>query len=229
MISTEAPGILKLGPYGPYNNCVWLFFHRGEAAVIEMPPFHRDEEREPWLQTAEVLQERNLRLKYGLLSHAHLDHCQTLLEFRRAFPDAHFVGHRSQAENRMLRRLALNRWHEPGRIFDVVYDGDIKALELGGEPLYLLHCPKHSQTDQFVIFRGTAMTGDWFLGDLKDCNALVSPSDKIRSIERVQEWLQRLQYHVSRAFSAHGDCLYHEVNFHRLLELSKIDHDLAPA
>lgn len=115
----------------------------------------------------------------------------------------------------------------PEDMFQEVFDGDIQMLTLEGEPLLLIHCPKHSMSDQFVIFRGTAMTGDWFLGDLKDCNALVSPPEKIRSIDRVGRWLQRLNYRVSRAFSGHGDCLYYDLDFSRMLEKSKVDHDFS--
>ncbi len=229
MISLEAPGIFKLGPYGPYKNAVWLFCHEGEAAVVEMPPYNKGRDRQPWRDVGRALKKFDLTLKYALISHAHLDHCQTLMDFRKFFPKTTFVGHRSQAESGLVRRLASSRWSNPAEVFDHVFEGDIQMLHLGREPLYVLHCPKHSQSDQFVIFRGTAMTGDWFLGDLKDCNALVHPGEKIRSVNRVQEWLRRLDYQVSRAFSGHGDCLYHQVDFHRLLEKSKIDHDLVPA
>lgn len=223
MWTLEAPGIWKTKPFGPYKNSVWLFQHGGEAAVIEMPPY-RPSQRKPWNVVKSHLKDHGWRLKYALLSHAHFDHCQTLPDFRRAFPDTTFVGHRSQVESRVVGRLAHSMGLRPGEVFDEVYEGDIRLLTLGGEPLILIHCPKHSQSDQFAIFRGTAMTGDWFLGDLKDCNALVHPREKIHSVERVESWLHRLQYRVSRAFSGHGDCLYHEVDFAKLLAKSKIDH-----
>lgn len=218
-----APGVVRIGPFGPYKNAVWLFHHRGEAAIAEMPPY-RNWEQKPWNAVKKYLKKHGLTLKYALLSHVHMDHCLTLPSFRNVFPDTTFVAHRSFMDSplawRLSRRIGLTPWE----LFDEVYEGDIKVLELGGEPLLLIHCPKHSQTDQFVIFRGTAMTGDWFLGDLKDCNALVHPAEKIRSVERVQSWLHRLDYSVSRAFSGHGDCLFYEVDFDRLLEKSKVDH-----
>jgi len=221
----SAPGIIKLGPFGSYNNAVWLFYHGEEAAVIEMPPYRKGREKAPWRAVSELLKARNLTLKYGLISHAHLDHCETLPQFRKAFPEARFVGHRSQVESSLVRRLAWRAQMTPEDMFQEVFDGDIQMLTLEGEPLLLIHCPKHSMSDQFVVFRGTAMTGDWFLGDLKDCNALVSPPEKIRSIDRVGRWLERLNYSVSRAFSGHGDCLYYDLDFSRMLEKSKIDHD----
>lgn len=219
-----APGILKSKPFGPYRNSVWIFFHGHEAALIEMPPYRPKTDSAPWRSAKRELKRRGLFLRYALISHAHVDHCRTLPEFREAFPHAHFVAHRSQVESNLVRRLVgASRWRM-SEFFQEVYDGDIKVLTLGGEPMILIHCPKHSQSDQFVIFRGTAMTGDWFLGDLKDCNALVHPYDKIRSVERVQGWLRHLDYGVSRAFSGHGDCLYYSVDFDLLLEKSKVDH-----
>lgn len=224
MWQIEAPGILKSKPFGPYRNSVWIFFHRGEAALIEMPPYRPGKDSAPWRSAKRELKKRALRLKYGLFSHAHMDHCRTLPEFREAFPQADFVAHQSQLFSPLVRRLVASTGMSQAEFFQEVYDGDIKMLDLAGEPLILLHCPKHSDSDQFVIFRGTAMTGDWFLGDLKDCNALVHPEEKIRSVDRVQRWLERLDYRVTRAFSGHGDCLYKNVDFSLLMEKSKIDH-----
>ena len=224
MWQLEAPGILKSQAFGPYRNAVWIFFHREEAALIEMPPFHKGQDPAPWLSVQQELERRGLRLKYALISHAHMDHCRTLPEFRLAFPEARFVAHQSQLQSPLVRRLVGSTGMQLWEFFQESYDGDIKMLTLAGEPLILIHCPKHSQSDQFVIFRGTAMTGDWFLGDLKDCNALVHPQDKVRSVERVQTWLDRLGYKVSRAFSGHGDCLYKDVDFELLMEKSKVDH-----
>ncbi len=219
-----APGVARLGPFGPYKNSVWMFWHRGEAALCEMPPYKPGRESAPWRSVGRFLKRENLELKYALISHAHFDHCQTLMEFREAFPEADFVAHRSPVHTRVVERLAGRYGWSPWEVFQEVFDGDLRALELGGEPLLLLHAPKHSMSDLFVIFRGTAMTGDWFLGDLKDCNALVAPTQKVRSVETVQRWLNRLDYRVSRAFSGHGDCLYYDIDFQKLLEQSKVDH-----
>ncbi|MCA9778138.1 MAG: MBL fold metallo-hydrolase [Candidatus Eremiobacteraeota bacterium] len=224
-VAPKAPGVVKFGPFGPYKNAVWLFHHGPEAAVVEMPPYKEGRDAKPWLKVKKFLKRQGMTLKYALLSHIHMDHCLTMGQFRLAFPETTFVGHRSHLNSPLTWRLSRSVGMRPDEMFDEVYDGDIKMLDLCGEPLLLIHCPKHSQTDQFVIFRGTAMTGDWFLGDLKDCNALVSPADKIRSVERVQNWLRRMNYGVSRAFSGHGDCLYYDVDFHRLMEKSKVDHD----
>jgi glyoxylase-like metal-dependent hydrolase (beta-lactamase superfamily II) len=213
-----------LGPYGPYRNAVWLLVNGDQAALVEMPPYRPRRDARPWQAARRCLREIGAELKYGLLSHAHVDHCQNLVCFRDAFPEALFVAHRSQVESRLVARLAWSAGRRPYDLFDSVFDGDIQVLELNGEPLILIHAPKHSESDQMILYRGTAITGDWFLGDLKDCNAIVDPRHKVWSIERVQHWLQRLDYRVERAFSGHGDCLYYDVDFHRLMEKSKVDH-----
>lgn len=224
-VSHPAPGILMLGPYGPYRNAVWLLVNGNEAALVEMPPYKPKKDARPWQAAKRCLKGIGAELKYGLLTHAHVDHCQSLVSFRETFPEAIFLGHRSQVENRLVNRLAWSAGRHPQQIFDEVFDGEIRVLDLNGEPLILIHAPKHSESDQMIIYRGTCITGDWFLGDLKDCNALVDPRRKIWSIERVQYWLHRLDYRVERAFSGHGDCLYFDVDFHNLMEKSKIDHD----
>lgn len=210
-----------LGPYGPYRNAVWLLVNGNEAAAVEMPPYRPRRDARPWNAARRCLRKIGATLKYGLLSHAHMDHCLSLMAFRETFPEARFVGHRSQVESRLVARLSGWRPHQ---VFDHVFDEETHVLDLNGEPILLIHAPKHSESDQMVIYRGTAITGDWFLGDLKDCNAIVDPGRKVWSIERVQHWLRHWDYRVERAFSGHGDCLYYDVDFHRLMEKSKVDH-----
>lgn len=223
-VSHLAPGVLMLGPFGRFRNAVWLLVNGDEAALVEMPPYRPRRDARPWMAAKRCLRAIGAQLKYALLSHAHVDHCQNLMAFREAFPQACFVAHRSQVESRLVGRLS--GWR-PYEVFDHVFDQEVEVLSLRGEPLLLVHAPKHSMSDQMILYRGTAITGDWFLGDLKDCNAIVDPAQKIHSIERVQWWLRHWDYRVERAFSGHGDCLYYAVDFHRLMEQSKVDHDLA--
>lgn len=214
------PGILMLGPYGPYRNACWVLYRDDEAAVVEMPPYRRSETR-PWRAVEKVLRQRGLWLKYAFLSHAHRDHCQSIMDFRKAFPDTEFVGHRSFMSSRLLAYQ--------GFTFDTYFSRRDWSGTLGGEHVHLIHAPKHSETDLLLLFRGAMLTGDWYLGDLKDCNALVRPAEKIRSIKAVQKLVRRWRYHVHMMFSAHGDCLYYNVDFERMMELSKIDHPLEAA
>lgn len=224
-VSHPAQGILMMGPYGRHSNAVWLFVNGDEAALIEMPDYRNGREARPWFAARRLLKKIGAKAKYALMTHAHFDHCHSLLSFRQAFPDTEFLAHQSQARSRLLQRMTYGE----GPIFDEVFSQEIQILNLNGEPLILIHAPKHSQSDVLMFYRGTALTGDWYLGDLKDCNALVDPTDKIQSIERVQYWLARLNYRVTRAYSGHGDCLMEDIDFMALLEQSKTDHSRALA
>ena len=211
-----APGIYMLGPYGPYRNACWILARGQEAAILEMPPCKRREAK-PWNDAKRLLTQLGLRAKYALLSHAHLDHCRSFDDFRAVFPKTEFVTHSSLLESRFLGSRAER--------FDRVFHQRRWTGFLGGEPLHVIWAPKHSHSDQMVMFRGSMVTGDWYLGDLKDCNALVAPSEKIRSIEALEREVESLNYYVHTLFSAHGDCRYYQVDFKKMMRLSKIDHD----
>lgn len=210
-----SPGIWMLGPFGPYRNACWILARGDEAAIVEMPS-PKTRQARPWLAAKKTLKKLGLRAKYAFLSHAHVDHCSSIVQFREAFPQADFVAHRSVLDGRL-------RYQRD--VFDHLFRGRRWTGWLGGEPVHIIYAPKHSYSDQMIVFRGAMLTGDWFLGDLKDCNALVPPGEKIRSIEALQAEIRSLDYHVHMMFSAHGDCLYYQVDFERMMERSKIDHD----
>lgn len=220
-----------LGRFGPYKNAVWIMWREGEAALLEMPP-HSPGQKKPWLAAASFLKKRKLKAKYAFLSHAHIDHCHSLLDFRTHFPRTRFVAHRSVAESRVIQGMEwmARNTLPPGlfgrpSLFHELFRSNLWKGELGGEPIYLIHAPKHSHSDQLVLFRGAMMTGDWFLGDLKDCNALVEPKVKKKSIDWVVRIVDKLGYHVHMMFSGHGDCLFYDVDFQEMMRKSKIDHD----
>lgn len=214
-----APGITMLRRFGPYKNACWVLHHRGEAALVEMPPHHL-KERPPEVVARGFLQRHRLTPRFALLSHAHLDHCAAYARFRETFPRTRFVGHRSLADDPTLRRVLHGA--DPWETLDEVFEGPIWSADLGGEPLHVLHAPKHSASDHLILFRGAMITGDWVLNDLRDCNRLVDPRVKIRSIERVQGLVRALDYHVHMLFSAHGDHLFYQVDLQAVLEASKV-------
>ncbi len=222
-----APGITIFKRYGRFKNACWLLQSGNEAAVVEMPMF-KPTERPPYQRTESFTRRRKLRLKYALLSHGHIDHCYTLPHFRACFPNTQFVGHRSFLTDShfhsLLRRLPglpYDQWLA-GRyvLFDEVFQGDLWQGDLAGEPLYMIHAPKHSPTDLLIIFRGVMITGDWVVGDLRDCNALVPTEQKKESIQRVRHLVGALGYHVHSMFSAHGDTLMYGVDFQKVMEQS---------
>lgn len=226
-----APGFTILKRYGAYKNACWVLQNGNEAAVVEMPMF-TSKEKPPYERLRSYLKRRKLRLKYGIVTHGHVDHCKSLPEFRLNFPEASFVTHRSMLQcQSFLRIMARNRhlplqaWNE-GKfsLFDDVFDGTLWSGHLGGEPIHLIHAPKHSYTDQLVVFRGAMITGDWYLGDLRDCNAIVRPEHKIESIDRALRTVRAMNYRVHMMFSGHGDYLNYRADFNGILQQSKIHH-----
>jgi hydroxyacylglutathione hydrolase len=230
-VKEVAPGITILKRYGPYKNACWLLQAGSEAAVVEMPMFSSSE-RPPYQRVESTVRRRHVHLKYALLSHGHIDHCLTLPSFRRWFPHTKFVAHRSMVEDRHFVHLMSRSpdmpwqdWMEGRyRLFDELFGGVLWTGSLGGEPIHMIYAPKHSYTDHLILFRGAMITGDWFLGDLRDCNAIVSPQHKRIAIERAAEVVRELGYHVHMMFSAHGDCLFYDVDFYAMMRKSLIAH-----
>jgi hypothetical protein len=151
----------------------WLLFNEGEALLLELPALLTPQKVEAALEAT------SSNLKYLATSHHHLDHLwrETLDEMEMAFPDAHFL------ENYMGCYL--------------------QAFELGGEPLYLLDGPKHSDCDRIVIFKGVAMTGDIELGTLDTINGEIDRAVRAESMAFFAQFEAENNYHVHTIFSAH--------------------------
>lgn len=218
---TIAPGYAILKRFGRFKTACWILHHNGEAAIVEMPP-HESKERPPEDVALHYMKRHRLKPKYALLSHAHWDHSSAFGRFRQAFPHTRFVGHAALADDPTLRRVLGG--HDPRRAFDEVFEGPIWHGDLGGEPLILMYAPKHSWSDHLIVFRGAMITGDWYLRDLRDCNNLVPAHEKVRSIQRVQHLVGQMGYHVHMLFSAHGNHLFYDVEFQRVMEESKVMH-----
>jgi hydroxyacylglutathione hydrolase len=226
-----AEGITILKRYGSFKNACWILHNRGEAAVVEMPPYNKEKERAPWEATASFVKKNKLFLKYGFLTHPHWDHCNTLPYFRAAFPQTHFVTHHSFLMDSYYRYVLgnvtiRNRWvpNRENQLFDQIFSSDIWQGNIGGEPVFIIHAPKHSYGDQLIIFKGAMITGDWYLGDLNDCNNLVKTSDKKRSIDKVIDIVHTMNYNIHMLFSGHGDHLFYEADFFSVMEQSKVSH-----
>jgi len=111
------------------------------------------------------------------------------------------------------------------KLFDDIFDDILWQGDIGGEPIFLIHAPKHSPSDIMIIFRGAMITGDWNIGDIRDCNTLVPLKEKLQSIENLQNIIYALDYNIHMLFSAHGDCLFYEADFYKIMEECKIDHN----
>ncbi len=129
----------------------WLLEYDGEAMLLEVPEGLTIADVRDCLRRI-----GSLRLRYVTASHDHEDHLDLGAwdALKGVFPAATFL-HPS------------------------VVTGE-HFLDLGGEPLWLLKAPKHSQTDVVTVFRGVDMTGDIELGMLESVNDEVPASTKRR-------------------------------------------------
>jgi glyoxylase-like metal-dependent hydrolase (beta-lactamase superfamily II) len=175
-------GLHLIGQFNRFQTGCWLLEHGGEGAILEMPPAGL---RAPSVATAAAAAVAALAIgtvKYLFCTHAHWDHCsrKTYRQLRAAFPTAQAYlhsGFRGQL----------------GEQEGVHYFAEKVKLDLAGEPLFLVHAPKHSNTDTMVIFRGTACTGDWELGTIRsvhDWNPLwaVPRDEKLQAIARMERF-----------------------------------------
>ncbi|MFP4498919.1 MAG: MBL fold metallo-hydrolase, partial [Vulcanimicrobiota bacterium] len=214
-MKTVAHGFTILKRYSSYETACWVLHNNGEGAIVEMPPYRKNEK--PPFDKAEIFFKKNkLFPKYGLISHPHFDHCYSLPFFKNRFPETKFVAHKSFFRDSYIQFILRNIQAPRGRnwimkgpqIFDIVFDGDLWQGDIGGEPIYVIHAPKHSPGDLLIIFKGAIITGDWYIGDLNDCNDLVRSSEKIASINKVMGIVHNLDYHIHMIFSAHGNHLF---------------------
>lgn len=197
-------GIWLLGRYSPYEVGVWILEHNGEAAIMEAPPYTIGQPF-PWTEAKAFCKERDLEVKYHIFTHTHIDHMNGYPYFKRTFPKADSIVH-----------ISFLEWYRAA-YFNEVFPEREKELSLGGEPLFLVHAPKHSPEDLLIFFRGAVCTGDWALGSVSDCNPLVSPKIKVKTMGRVKRFLEKANYHVHTAFSAHGNEFRHDIDFVGLL------------
>lgn len=197
-------GVWSLGRFKPTRCGSFLLAHGGEAAVLEMPP-GSPRKRTAWNAARQLARTLGVKVRYLLVTHGHWDHANGYWGFRREFPRVPLVVHRSMVEGGPV--------HGPVRVFA---DGAAE-LRLGGEPLHLVHAPKHSWQDTLVVFRGTVCTGDWTLGPMPDCNGLVPVERKVEALRFVHGYLAERGYAVHTAYSAHGNDLRRGVDFGGLL------------
>ena len=212
-MKTLSDGVLLLGRYGDFRCGTFLLHHGGCAAVVECPPWRRA--RNPVNAVRRVARSRRHRRRVEriLLTHAHLDHAGALAAFAAAFPEALPTLHRSQIEDAGFRWII--RPTLPQGMKAEVVDGDHVELALAGEPLHLIHAPKHSLHDVMVVFRGVLISGDWWLGPGDPNPSRVPLAVRRRSVERMMAFGER--YIVHTVVSAHANDIRRDVHFGRLM------------
>jgi hydroxyacylglutathione hydrolase len=179
-VSHLPSGWILLGQYpvgDPDGVGSWILHHNGEAALLELPP-----DAQLIKDAAAVVASLQARVRFILVSHDHEDHfdAEILRQLRKhpAFTSAEWLP------------PAVNA---PGA----------RCLDLSGEPLWLIHAPKHSRTDKVAIFRGFAMTGDIELGTLNSVNREVSRTVKRESLAHLAAFEGKHRYQITGLMSAH--------------------------
>ena len=166
----------------------WLLANNGEALLLEIPPGLSIEDVESALDVA------GATLVFVTASHCHEDHLDPDVwdALGEAFPDAKFIC--------------------PSTV-----SGDL-LLHIGGEPVWLVKAPKHSEADVVTVFRGVAMTGDIELGTLSSVNNEVPRKIKKKSMAWLRDFCHRTGYHVHSIVSAHLNDVRQRVNWPDLFE-----------
>ncbi|HEV3438299.1 MAG TPA: MBL fold metallo-hydrolase [Gemmata sp.] len=210
-------GVYLIGQFNWFRTGVWLLTHGGEAALLELPPasitgigFGPN----PVDRAAIAVSELGVVVKFILCTHTHMDHFnkKTYRRMRDRFAGATAV-------------LQSGFRDYIGEESGVRYFEDAEALYIGGEPVHLIHAPKHSQTDTMVIFRGAACTGDWELGTVRTVNERVPVETRLRSCDRMMGFA-REGYHIHRTFSVHANDRRENVDFPALMAETREDHKL---
>ena len=152
-----------------------------------------------------LLKEKNLTLKYVILSHAHFDHIYYLPEFRQAFPETPVVIHESDDGILQNPRLNASILFGSQRAFQkadiTVKDGD--ALMLGSECLQVLSTPGHTPGSICILTGKMLFSGDtlFYSGfgrtDL-GCGSIKDLSDSIERLYAMPEDIEVFPGHGSK-------------------------------
>lgn len=237
MLREIAPGIHLLGTFGLGQTGIWLLRHEDECAILEMPPTTDDDpDAAPWETLDDVMDEEGLYLKFITATHQHPDHFDAFAEFYYQFDESPVLVHASFFEDEL--DVSDSRMFAPADLDEgtlamrpptlewadvpvYCYENDVFETHLAGEPLFLIHAPKHSLTDVLVVFRGCVITGDWWLGP-GDPNWNAVPAGVVQaSIDRVIQFTRDHEYVIHSAFSAHANEFRRGIDVVALFEASR--------
>jgi hydroxyacylglutathione hydrolase len=213
-------GIYLIGQFNWFQTGCWLLAHHDQAALLEMPPASLKGPGPATVAQEAVSRLSGVAVKYLLCTHSHYDHFsrRTYRTLRAAFPEAEPCLHSG-----FRKRL--------GKDTRARYFEDMLRLELAGEPLFLVHAPKHSQTDTMVIFRGAACTGDWELGTIRSVHDwthfwAVPKERKLEAIARMERFPAEHNYCIHRVFSVHANDKREGIDFPQLMASTREDRPL---
>ncbi|MBN2152234.1 MAG: MBL fold metallo-hydrolase [Candidatus Lokiarchaeota archaeon] len=221
----EAPAVRDVAPGIVVVNeedqiCATWILHQGRSCfVVEMPPKAVDGYTIPAELVLRCIEERGLTPVGLVFSHAHWDHIDGVATYWDAltdFPEMKLICHESAIE--IAPKLKT--------FFDTVFSDDAYETNIEGEPLYLIHAPKHSASDLMIVFRGTMLTGDWWLGWGDPNPGKVPPATSIKSVDRILGFLRNHRYVVTRLFSVHANDFRYDVNAEAILLETRRYHEM---
>lgn len=236
-------GIYLLGQFNKLETGSWLLVHNQEGAILELPPYLKGEES-PAKLALEESKKWGIKIKYLLCTHAHDDHItsKTVKEFLDCFPEALLYLQKGFRTNRNCNTELRNYLKEafkkkktksPALLQcekQVRYFEESESLNLGGEALHLIHAPKHSWTDTFVVFRGAVFSGDWELNTIRSVHdgkkISVSKPARLRAIDKMLHFENEYGYKIHKVFSVHANDRRDNVFFPSLMEDTKVNRKL---
>jgi len=196
----------------------WLLIHGKSCAIVETPPkIAASKIASPAELVSNYLVEHGIRPIYITITHHHWDHVDGIQEYQellKKFMPFDWICHES----------VINVQSKLRTYFNVIFNKPILELSVEGEPLYLIHAPKHCESDVLIIFRGAMITGDWWLeaGDPNPNN--IPPNTSIESINRILDFLKQRSYWVHSLFSVHGNDFRYHQDVQKVLEITRDFH-----
>lgn len=237
-----APGIFLIGRYGVLKTGIWILVDKDEAVIVEMPDLLPDKSDNPMGSIKDFLRSNKLNLRFITATHSHKDHFLSTGLFYRTFPNIPIVVHESflfdsipyrkfdyyvtacslkRKTSRPTLTANLITPYNKNSFPLYLFKGIIFSYKLGREPLFLIHAPKHSSSDIMIIFRGTMISGDWWIGE-NDPNWNRVPKKIVdNSINTLIGFSRKHKYMINRIFSSHADNFLHNVDFFNLMERSR--------
>jgi hypothetical protein len=190
---------------------LWLLAHEGEAAIVDAP-FSRADAPAVLDAVSRFLNEKGMRLKFALASSLVPDRAAGLAVLLERFPEAKFVYPAewvTRLRPSLFAKSTLSRgelarcWaHKP----QLQYQESV-SLDLGGEPLLAFDSPLHGLTDQVIVFRGVALSPDWYSDRATQAIAAQHAEkngDAAAPVERLRQASERHGYTIHSFASVNG-------------------------
>jgi hydroxyacylglutathione hydrolase len=196
----------------------WILYNGKSCAIVETPPKEIDGDTVPAELIARCIEERGLTPVLLTISHAHWDHVDgisTYWDVLTDYPDMKLVCHESCFDIAPKLKNYFDSFN------DWIYETSID-----GEPLYIIYAPKHSSSDVMIVFRGTMITGDWWLGWGDPNWNKIPPATSIKSVDRILDFMRNTRYIITRLFSSHANDFRYGVNTEAVMLETRKYHEM---